>query len=149
MIVFRVAGYIELKSPVRIRQPFITIAGQSAPGDGICLKNYALQIGNTQHVIIRHLRCRPGDKTSAAGEMDAITIWDSQHVILDHCSATWSTDECLSVTRDSDHITVQFCLLAEALTSHSMGSIIGGDGGRVSFLNNFYAKKRSRNPRAS
>ncbi len=149
VIVFRVAGYIELKSPVRIRQPFITIAGQSAPGDGICLKNYALQIGNTQHVIIRHLRCRPGDKTSAAGEMDAITIWDSQHVILDHCSATWSTDECLSVTRDSDHITVQFCLIAEALTSHSMGSIIGGDGGRISFLNNLYANNRSRNPRAS
>ena len=149
IVVFRVAGYIELESPITIRRPFITIAGQTAPGDGICLKNYALQIANTRQVIIRHLRCRPGDKTSAAGEMDAITIWDSQQVILDHCSATWSTDECLSVTRNSDHITVQHCLIAEALTSHSMGSIIGGDGGRISFINNLYANNRSRNPRAS
>ena len=148
-VVFRVAGYIELQSPIRVSRPNITIAGQSAPGAGVCLKNYSLQIGNTQQVIIRHIRCRPGDKTSAAGEMDAITIWDSQHVILDHCSATWSTDECLSVTRQSDNITVQACLIAEALTSHSMGSIIGGDGGRISFINNLYASNRSRNPRIS
>lgn len=148
-VVFRVSGTIELKTPLRIREPFVTVAGQTAPGDGICLKNYELQIGQTHDVIVRHLRCRPGDKTSQAGEMDALTIWDAQDVIVDHCSATWSTDECLSVTNDSDRVTVQHCLIAEALTSHGLGSIIGAYGGSVSFLHNLYAHNRDRNPRAS
>jgi len=149
IVLFRVAGYIELESPVRILHPYITIAGKTAPGDGVCLKNYGLQIGTTHEVIIRHLRCRPGDKTSGPGEMDAISIWDSKNVILDHCSATWSTDECLSVTRDSDNVTVQWCLIAEGLTSHSMGSIIGAYRGRITYHRNLYANNRSRNPRVS
>jgi len=149
IVLFRVAGHIELERPVRISYPYITIAGQTAPGDGVCLKNYGLQIGTTHEVIIRHLRCRPGDKTSGPGEMDAISIWDSKNVILDHCSATWSTDECLSVTRDSDNITVQWCLIAEGLTSHSMGSIIGAYRGRITYHRNLYANNRSRNPRVS
>jgi hypothetical protein len=148
-VVFRVSGTIELKSPLRIREPFVTVAGQTAPGDGICLKNFEFQIGQTHDVIVRHLRCRPGDKTSKAGEMDALTIWDAQDVIVDHCSATWSTDECLSITRDSDRVTVQHCLIAEALTSHGLGSIIGTYHGGVSFLHNLYAHNRDRNPRAS
>ncbi|MGV3660880.1 MAG: pectate lyase [Prosthecobacter sp.] len=148
-VLFRVAGTIELKTALRICEPFLTVAGQTAPGDGICLKNYELQIGDTHDVIVRYLRCRPGDKTSKAGEMDALTIWDAQDVIVDHCSATWSTDECLSVTNDSDRITVQHCLIAEALTSHGLGSIIGTYHGSVSFLHNLYAHNRDRNPRAS
>lgn len=148
-MVFRVAGTIELKTPLRIREPFVTVAGQTAPGDGICLKNYELQIGQTHDVIVRHLRCRPGDKTSEAGEMDALTLWDAQDVIVDHCSATWSTDECLSVTNDSDRVTVQHCLIAEALTTHGLGSIVGTYRGSVSFLHNLYAHNRDRNPRAS
>ena len=74
--VFRVSGTINLKTPLRIVEPFITVAGQTAPGDGICLKNYELQIGATHDVIVRHLRCRPGDKTSKPGDMDALTLWD-------------------------------------------------------------------------
>lgn len=148
-IVFRVSGTIELKTALRIREPFVTIAGQTAPGDGICLKNYELQIGQTHDVIVRYLRCRPGDKTSQPGDMDALTIWDAQDVIVDHCSATWSTDECLSVTRDSDRVTVQHCLIAEALTVHGLGSIIGSYRGSISFLHNLYAHNRDRNPRAS
>lgn len=148
-VVFRVAGTIELKTPLRIGEPFVTVAGQTAPGDGICVKNYELQIGQTHDVVVRYLRCRPGDKTSKAGEMDALTIWDVQNVIVDHCSATWSTDECLSVTNDSDRVTVQHCLIAEALTTHGLGSIIGTYRGSVSFLHNLYAHNRDRNPRAS
>ncbi|GEP41333.1 pectate lyase [Brevifollis gellanilyticus] len=148
-VIFRVSGTIELKTPLRIREPFITIAGQTAPGDGICLKNYELQIGQTHDVIVRYLRCRPGDKTSQASEMDALTIWDTKDVIVDHCSATWSTDECLSVTNDSDRITVQHCLIAEALPTHGLGSIIGCYRGSISFLHNVYAHNRDRNPRAS
>jgi hypothetical protein len=148
-VVFRVSGTIELKTPLRIAQPFITIAGQTAPGDGICLKNYELAIGATHDVIVRYLRCRPGDKTSKPGDMDALTLWDARDVIVDHCSATWSTDECLSVTRDSDRVTVQHCLIAEALTEHGLGSIIGSYRGAISFLHNLYAHNRDRNPRAS
>ncbi|MEQ1751253.1 MAG: pectate lyase [Prosthecobacter sp.] len=148
-VIFRVSGTIELTKPLRILHPFITVAGQTAPGDGICLKGFDLQIGTTHDVIVRHLRCRPGDKTSQPGEIDALTIWDAQNVIVDHCSATWSTDECLSVTRDSDRITVQHCLIAEALTSHGLGSIIGSYHGQISFLHNLYASNRARNPRPS
>ncbi len=148
-VIFRVSGTIELKAPLRVLHPFITIAGQTAPGDGICLKGYELQIGTTHDVIVRHLRCRPGDKTSKPGDMDALTIWDAQNVIVDHCSATWSTDECLSVTRDTDRITVQHCLIAEALTEHGLGSIIGSYHGDISYLHNLYASNRARNPRPS
>jgi pectate lyase len=81
--------------------------------------------------------------------MDAISLTNVRDVILDHCSATWSTDECLSVTRDSDRVTVQNCLIAEALTSHALGSIIGSYEGSISFLNNLFASNRSRNPRVS
>ncbi|WP_113961838.1 pectate lyase family protein [Roseimicrobium gellanilyticum] len=146
-ILFRVSGTIELQKPIRIAHPFITIAGQTAPGDGICLKGYDLQIGATHDVIVRYLRCRPGDKTSKASERDAISIWDARDIIVDHCSATWSTDECLSVTNDSDRVTVQHCLIAEALTEHSYGSIIGSHRGAISYLYNLYACNRSRNPR--
>jgi len=134
-VVFRVSGTIELQTPISIKQPFLTIAGQTAPGEGICLKGQSLLISNTHDIIIRHLRCRPGDKTSLPGEMDAISMSSVRDVILDHCSATWSTDECLSVTRDSDRVTVQNCLIAEALTSHALGSIIGSYVGSISFLN--------------
>lgn len=149
IVLFRVAGHIELKRPVRITHPYVTISGQTAPGDGICLKNYGLEIGPTHEVIVRHLRCRPGDQTSGPGEMDAITIWDSKNVILDHCTAMWSTDEGLSVTRDCDNVTIQWCLIAEGLTSHSMGSIIGSYRGKITYHRNLYANNRSRNPRVS
>ena len=148
-VIFRVSGTIELKTALRILHPFVTVAGQTAPGDGICLKGQELQIGQTHDVVVRHLRCRLGDQTSQAGEKDAITLWDVRDVIVDHCSATWSTDECLSVTRDSDRVTVQHCLIAEALTEHSYGSIIGSYRGAISFLHNLYASNRSRNPRPS
>lgn len=146
-VIFRVSGTIELMKPLRIMHPYITVAGQTAPGAGICLKGQELQIGGTHDVVVRHLRCRPGDKTSKAGELDAISIWDCRDVIVDHCSATWSTDECLSVTNDSDRVTVQHCLIAEGLTEHSYGSIIGSHDGAISFLHNLYACNRSRNPR--
>lgn len=146
-VIFRVSGTIELSKPLRILHPYITIAGQTAPGDGICLKGQELQIGKTHDVIVRHLRCRLGDRTSKAGERDAISVWDVRDVIIDHCSATWSTDECLSITNDSDRVTVQHCIIAEALTEHSYGSIIGAHDGAISFLHNLYANNRSRNPR--
>ena len=148
-VLFRVAGYIELERPIRVSHPFLTIAGQSAPGEGVCLKNFGLEIGPTHDVVVRYVRCRPGDRTSGPGEVDAVTVFDSHDVVIDHCTATWSTDECLSVSRDCDRVTVQWCLIAEGLTSHSMGSIIGAYDGKVSYHHNLYANNRSRNPRVS
>jgi pectate lyase len=148
-VIFQVSGTIELTKPLRASHPYLTIAGQTAPGDGICLKGSELQIFDTHDVVIRHLRCRPGDQTSKEGDLDAISISSATDVIIGHCSATWSTDECLSVTRDSDRITVQHCLMAEALTKHSYGSIIASYRGTISYLHNLYASNVSRNPRPS
>ena len=148
IIVFRVGGYIDLKANLTIRNPYITIAGQTAPGDGICLRNYEFGIGNTHDCIVRYIRSRPGDHTSKPGGLDAITVWDGSNIIIDHCTAMWSTDECLSVTHGSKDVTVQWCIIAEGLTDHSYGSLIGSSkGGRISFHHNIYANNRSRNPR--
>ncbi len=92
-VVFRVSGTVALKSTLAITRSHITIAGQTAPGDGICLKNHALAIA-ADHVIVRYIRCRPGDNTEA--ESDALSISSGRNIIVDHCSASWSVDETLS-----------------------------------------------------
>ena len=88
-IVFDVSGTIKLKKTLSISEPFITIAGQTAPGGGICLRNYGLSV-KTHDVVIRYLRVRPGDTMKR--ELDSISIsTGSRDVIIDHCSASWST----------------------------------------------------------
>src|SRR3954452_11639153 len=89
-ILFRVSGTIALKSPLVVAKPKITIAGQSAPGEGICLRDSTFSI-RTHDVVVRHLRSRLGDVTGR--EADSITLDHGvNNVILDHCSATWSID---------------------------------------------------------
>ena len=94
IVVFRVGGYIELKSVLDISKPNITIAGQTAPGDGICLKNYNLAV-HADNCVIRYLRVRPSD--IAKEEFDAISILDGRDIIIDHCSVSWAIDEVISV----------------------------------------------------
>ena len=149
-VIFRVGGVIELKKPLQIREPFITIAGQTAPGDGICLKGAedTLTLNNTHDVIIRYLRVRTGhtgDKDENKG--DCISCYSAENFILDHCSTSWGTDETISCTQTCDRYTVQWCVIAEGLNyrSHSMGSILGGD--RSSWHHNLYAHCGTRNPR--
>lgn len=84
-VVFRVSGTIELKKPLTINNPYITIAGQTAPGDGICIKDYPLNI-SADEVIIRHLRVRLGDKSGQ--DADAISCRGHKNIILDHVSAS-------------------------------------------------------------
>ena len=116
-IVFRVSGTIDLQSQLVIREPFITIAGQTAPGDGICLRNYSCEL-QSHDLVVRYLRSRLGDE--ARQEDDSISILHGcRDVIVDHCSATWSVDECLSTSGNDDRITVQWCLIAEPL-NHSV-----------------------------
>jgi len=149
--VFRVSGVIELKSDLQIKHPHITIAGQTAPGGGICLKGYPLEI-KADEVIVRYLRCRPGDV--ARKEMDSLSVSDARNVIVDHCSASWGMDETLSVTRHSNNVTVQWCMITESLNrsyhhkgAHGYGSLIVGYDGGYTFHHNLYAHHNSRNPR--
>lgn len=93
-VVFRVSGTIDLKKPLRIRNPYITIAGQTAPGDGICIKRYPLSI-DADEVIIRYIRVRLGDETGA--DTDAVSSRRHKNIILDHVSASWSIDEAMSI----------------------------------------------------
>lgn len=147
-IVFRVSGTIELKSGLRVDEPFVTIAGQTAPGDGICLKNYELYV-RTHDAVVRYLRVRPG--SASPGERDAITVRGCDNVIVDHCSAGWGVDEQLSTT-GSTRVTVQWCLITEALHNaghhkgnHGFGGLIQCRG--ASYHHNLFAHNRSRNPR--
>lgn len=149
IVVFDVSGTIRLAKSLYVEEPYITIAGQTAPGDGICLRDATFGVG-TDHVVIRYLRCRLGDEGRGG---DAISIGAGRHIILDHCSASWSTDEVLSSStgepRLSD-LTVQWCFITEALNpeNHGFGSLIRGcQGARYSYHHNLYAHNRGRNPR--
>jgi pectate lyase len=150
-IVFRVGGLITLKSPVKITEPFLTVAGQTAPGDGICIRGSEVSIA-THDVIVRYMRFRPGD--ISGGEVDALNIvGDSRDVIVDHCSATWSIDEDLSPSGAISNVTVQWCLIAEGLNrsihskgAHGYGSLVRASGG-VSLHHNLWAHNEERNPR--
>lgn len=154
-IVFGISGTIDLKSKLNINKPYITIAGQTAPGYGICLKGGTLQI-NTHDVIVRYIRVRLGDGLHGQGSLqgkDAISISGGHDIMVDHCSASWSLDEILSAsTRKPDltRVTVQWCFITEGLNpdNHGFGSLIRGTGGaRYSYLHNLYANNRGRNPR--
>ncbi len=152
-IVFDVAGTIEMVEPLRFGEvENITIAGQSAPGDGITLAGFETNISKAQNLIIRYLRFRPGSKNVHVGDgMDG--LWGRQHknVIIDHCSFSFSTDEGLSPYR-GENMTVQWCIISESLTMsghtkgrHGYGGIWGGVN--TTFHHNLMADHTSRNPR--
>lgn len=147
VIVFRVSGTIELKSRLRISNPYITIAGQTAPGDGITLKGYPLELFANE-IIIRYIRVRPGGQN---GEFDAIFGRYQNNIILDHVSASWSVDETMSIYHNTN-VTIQWCLISESLYgsvhakgSHGFGGIWGNDYG--SYHHNLFAHHSSRTPR--
>lgn len=161
IIVFRVAGTIPLKAHLLLSEPFVTIAGQTAPGGGICLKNYGFWI-ITHDVIVRHLRVRPGDdmgpvmkQQGKSFETDGLSIGSpARDVIVDHCSASWANDEVLSVSGAGiTNVTVQWCIISESLNSsfhskgpHGYGSLLRTNGD-VTFHHNLYAHHTSRSPR--
>lgn len=150
-VVFRVGGTIDLKSKLVVRNPYLTVAGQTAPGDGICLKNYTFGCSDTHDVIIRHVRIRIGDESGLT--QDGSGARGSDHVIFDHCSISWSIDEGFS-SREGGNLTVQRCIISEALnianhkkykpgTGHSFAGSISGNIG--SFHHNLLVNCAGRN----
>lgn len=147
-VVFCVSGTIDLERPLTIRNPYITIAGQTAPGDGITIKRHPLNIG-ADEVIIRYLRVRLGDESG--NDTDAISSRGHRNLILDHLSTSWSIDECLSIYH-CESVTIQWCLVAESLSgsnhikgSHGFGGIWGSN--YCTMHHNLLAHHSSRNPR--
>ncbi len=148
-IVFRVSGTIELDGVILEPKSNTTIAGQTAPGDGICIKG-RIHIKNGVHdIIIRYLRIRV-DEGAANSSGDAIDIDDGENIIIDHVSASYARDESISCQENSDYVTVQWCIMSESLTfeSHSYGSLIRGEyGQQKTYHHNLYTHNNNRNPR--
>ena len=157
-VVFNVAGIIRIKTPLIIRAPYITIAGQTAPGDGVCVAGESVWI-NTHDVIIRYMRFRRGE-TFVGRRDDAIGGNPIGNIMIDHVSASWGLDENMSMYRhmynDSTgkiedklgtvNITIQNSIFSEALDTwnHAFGSTLGGEN--ATFMRNLWADNAARNP---
>lgn len=161
IVVFNVSGIIRLETPIVVRAPYITIAGQTAPGDGVCIAGQTFQI-DTHDVIIRHMRFRRGETMSWHRE-DAFGGNPVGNIMIDHCSCTWGLDENISFYRHmydpsegfyqarseklpTVNVTIQNTISAKALDTynHSFGSTLGGEN--ASFMRNLWASNVGRNP---
>ena len=175
IVVFEIGGTIQLTSNININDPYISIYGQTAPSDsgGICLRDWTLRV-RTHDVIIQHIRSRPGDTSGApVADLDGIDMAQNPasdtdaddmlfNVILDHCSASWASDENIGVWNSAPtvsltkNITIQWCIISEGLydpgdSRSSMGCILGGNGTDITGKNMsihhcLFVHNRRRNP---
>lgn len=158
IVVFNVSGIIWLKSPIDVKAPYITIAGQTAPGEGVCIAGETFNI-DTHDVIVRHMRFRRG-KTSVWSRDDAFGGNPVGNIMIDHCSCEWGLDENISFYRHmfdikdgngrlknpTVNVTIQNTISAKALDNwnHSFGSTIGGEN--TTFMRNLWSSNAGRNP---
>ena len=158
IVVFRIGGIIDLKRDLGIREPFITIAGQTAPGDGICLRGGGIHV-NTHDVVIRYVRVRTGDSPWGANpeNRDALDIaGDGErvyNVVIDHCSFSWALDENVTTWYGPHDVTIQWCISSESLMDslhpkgpHGMGMLLGSRDNTVSVHHCLLAHNNGRNP---
>jgi hypothetical protein len=158
IVVFNVAGIINLKTPIILRAPYITIAGQTAPGDGVCVAGESFWI-NTHDVVIRHMRFRRG-ATDVGSRDDALGGNPVGNIMIDHVSSSWGLDENMSIYRHmwnpgdgskeqklgTVNVTIQNSIFFQALDTynHSFGSTLGGEN--CTFMRNLWANNAGRNP---
>ena len=158
IIVFNVSGIIRLKSPIYVRAPYVTIAGQTAPGEGICIAGESFQV-DTHDVIVRHMRFRRGE-TLVTNREDSFGGNPVGNIMIDHCSCEWGLDENISFYRHmfdmnngkpkekkpTVNVTIQNTISAKALDTwnHAFGSTIGGEN--TTFMRNLWADNTGRNP---
>ena len=158
IIVFNVSGIINLKTPVILRAPYVTIAGQTAPGDGVCIAGESFQV-DTHDVIVRHMRFRRGN-THVWNREDSFGGNPIGNIMIDHCSCEWGLDENISFYRHmfdmgdgkpkrkvpTVNVTIQNTISAKALDTynHAFGSTIGGENS--TFMRNLWADNTGRNP---
>ena len=158
IIVFNVAGIIRLKTPIIVRAPYVTIAGQTAPGDGVCIAGQSFQV-NTHDVIVRYMRFRRGN-TDVWYREDSFGGNPVGNIMIDHCSCEWGLDENISFYRHmfslgdkfgnrkepTVNVTIQNTISAKALDTynHAFGSTIGGEN--TTFMRNMWADNTGRNP---
>jgi len=152
-IVFDISGTIELKKPLLVDKSFLTIAGQTAPGDGICLKDQTFQIKKASHLIVRYLRVRLGDKNKPPTTApDCLNTDDVDQVIFDHVSASWGIDGNHDLRRGGN-FTLQWSIYSEALNrslhekgSHAMLASFRDLTASISLHHNLFASSRDRHP---
>ena len=158
IIVFNVSGIIRLKSPIYVRAPYVTIAGQTAPGEGICIAGESFQV-DTHDVIVRHMRFRRGE-TNVMNREDSFGGNPVGNIMIDHCSCEWGLDENISFYRHmfdmnngkpkekkpTVNVTIQNTISAKALDTwnHAFGSTIGGEN--TTLMRNLWADNTGRNP---
>ena len=161
IVVFNVSGIIRLETPINVRAPYITIAGQTAPGDGVCIAGESFAV-NTHDVIVRHMRFRRGE-TGVEHREDSFGGNPVGNIMIDHCSCEWGLDENISFYRhmydESEgqyenkaskyptvNVTIQNTISAKALDTynHAFGSTLGGEN--TAFVRNLWASNSGRNP---
>lgn len=158
IVVFNVSGIIHLKSPIIVRAPYITIAGQTAPGDGVCVAGESFWV-DTHDVVVRHMRFRRGE-THVWHRDDSFGGNPIGNIMIDHCSCTWGLDENISFYRHmyspgkgyqdeklpTVNVTIQNTISAKALDTynHAFGSTLGGEN--CAFMRNLWASNSGRNP---
>ncbi|MGN6370890.1 MAG: pectate lyase family protein [Phycisphaerae bacterium] len=155
IVEFGLSGTIPLEKDLEITSPNITIAGQTAPGDGICLRNYKLGIA-THDVVVRYLRIRRGDESHQ--QDDGIGVYENtkapgdpwaENVMVDHCSVSWTCDEGINTWHHTKNVTIQWCIISEALhnavhVGHGFAATIGGEN--TTYHHNLLANCPGRNP---